>query len=202
MAIWTPSPPWARYTLVSSRSWRNRSVPLPRAVRLCHSRPLFTAPQVRSLIWKGRAWRIVRIVSVFHRTNDSRPFKLLSYFFPSQMSNTVFIGSMLFWWMYWMGSNCDVELLSVCVCVFVLLSACVCMCAAEMFKVCPFHGDNLSFFPVHVDTCSTTEFKSWVPTRSGVFIIWRGCKLLFFSVMFCSFYGTISVLMQTGEGKR
>lgn len=29
----------------SSRSWRNRSVPLPRAVRLCHSRPLFTAPQ-------------------------------------------------------------------------------------------------------------------------------------------------------------
>lgn len=84
--------------------------------------------------------------------------------------------------MYWTGSNCDVELLSVCV--FVLLSACVCLCAAKMFKVCP-----CPFFLVHVDTCSTTEFKSWVPTRSGVFTIWRGCKLVFFcSVLFCCFY--------------
>lgn len=185
-----------------SGSWRNRAVLLPRAVRLCHSLPLFTAPQVRSLIWKGRTWRIVRIVFVFHQTNDSCPFKLPSYFFPARCPTQclVIIGSMFFWWMYWKGSNCDVELLSVCV--FVLLSACVCMCAAKMFKVCPFHGDNLSFFPVHVDTCSTTEFKSWVPTRSGVFIIWQGCKLFVCSVLFCCFYCTTSVLMQTREVKR
>lgn len=100
--------------------------------------------RVHSLIWKGRAWRIVRIVSVFHRTNDSRPFKLLSYFFPSQMSNTVFIGSMLFWWMYWMGSNCDVELLSVCVCLYYCLHVYVCVqprCsrfAHFMVTTCPF----------------------------------------------------------------
>lgn len=185
-----------------SGSWRNRAVPLPRAVRLCHSRPLFTAPQVRSLIWKGRAWRIVRIVFVFHQTNDSRPFKLPSYFFPARCPTlschhrvhaflmNVSEGFQLWCWI--------VE----CVCVCIIVCMCICMCAAKMFKVFPFHGDNLSFIPVHVDTCSTTEFKSWVPTRSGVFIIWQGCKLFICSVLFCCFHCTASVLMQTREGKR
>lgn len=158
----------------SSRSWRNRSVPLPGAVRLCHSRPLFTAPQVCSLIWQGRAWRIVTIVAVFHRTNDSR-------LFPSARCQTLschrrvhsFLMNVLEEYPLWCWV---VE----CVCVFVLWSACVqprCSRFAHfMLTACP-------FVPAHADTCSTTEFKSWVPTRSGVCITWPGCKL----VLFCFF---------------
>lgn len=115
-----------------SGSWRNRVVPLPRAVRLCHSRPLFSAPQVRSLIWKGRAWRIVRIVFVFHQTNDSRPFKLPSYFFPARCPTLschhrvhAFLMNVLEGFQLWCWI---VE----CVCVCIIVCMCTYVCSQDV----------------------------------------------------------------------
>lgn len=90
-----------------------------------------------------------------------------------------------------MTSNCSVELLNVCVCVCFI--GCMCL-AISWWQILSFF-----FFPVCVDTCSTTEFKSWVPTHSGVSIIWQGCELFHGFVVFTAGFW---FSLQTSEGKR
>lgn len=110
----------------SSGNWRNRSVPLPRAVRPCHSLPLSTSPQVCSLIWKGRVWRSVRTASVFHRTNDSI-LDVTVLFSPARRQTlSCSVGGPCFFdecsrWIPIIMSNCWV---CVCIIVYVCMDAC------------------------------------------------------------------------------